>query len=156
MHTTSFWWRVPAAACLEAGVGRAGALDGLRGILRALETAATISLMCEPRDIGQSIEDGCLAGESTGTGSEFDPTLFLFDNVPGGIGLAARIHEQAAALLVRVRTLLSSCACERGCPQCVGATDPGVASPPPTGGGPVSSRKRASMLVLDRLLRADA
>ncbi|NUP10334.1 MAG: DEAD/DEAH box helicase [Polyangiaceae bacterium] len=154
MHTTSFWWRVPAGACLEAGVGRAGALDGLRGILRALETAATIALMCEPRDIGQSIEDGCLAGESSGTGSEFDPTLFLFDNVPGGIGLAARIHEQAAALLVRVRTLLSKCACERGCPQCVGAIDAATAIP--TGAAVVHSRKRAAMLVLERLMRADA
>ncbi|MBK6513683.1 MAG: DEAD/DEAH box helicase [Polyangiaceae bacterium] len=160
MHTTSFWWRVPAGVCLEAGVGRAGALDGLRGILRALETVATIALMCEPRDIGQAIEDGALAGEVGGTGSEFDPTLFLFDNVPGGIGLAARIHEQAPVLLVSVRALLSRCACEHGCPLCVGAVDglppiPAAAKAAGVDLALAGSRKRSSMRVLERLMRGD-
>ncbi|NUO54856.1 MAG: DEAD/DEAH box helicase, partial [Polyangiaceae bacterium] len=103
MHTTSFWWIVPAGLCLDAGLSRGAAVDGLRGILRALETVATVALMCDPRDIGQSLEDGCLGvsdvaseAASVSPGREltygFDPTLFLFDNEPGGIGLAASIH----------------------------------------------------------------
>lgn len=162
MHTTSVWWKVPAEACLASGMGRAAALDGLRGILRALETTATIALMCEPRDIGQSIEDGALSSsawaDQPGADAEaFDPTLFLFDNIPGGIGLAARIYERAPELIEGVRGLLSRCECERGCPLCVGAVDASVviggtgaanANSAPMG----LSRKRAALTLLDLLL----
>jgi DEAD/DEAH box helicase domain-containing protein len=161
MHTTSFWWIVPAGLCLDAGLSRGAAVDGLRGILRALETVATVALMCDPRDIGQSLEDGCLgvsdvASEASSVSPSaeltygFDPTLFLFDNVPGGIGLAPRIHEQAPELLARVRHLLTKCGCEAGCPLCVGA----VEAPPPhvPGRPPTETRKRSSLVLLERLL----
>ncbi len=152
MHTTSFWWTVPAKLCLDAGLGRAAAIDGLRGILRALETVATIALMCEPRDIGQSLEDGSLGadtivGPSATNDSGFDPTLFLFDNVPGGVGLAARIYEESPELITRVRALLGRCSCEIGCPLCVGAVE---ALPAPPGLLP-HSRKRAALALLDRI-----
>ena len=164
MHTTSFWWTVPSAVCLDAGLSRASALDGLRGILRALETVATLSLMCDPRDIGQSIEDGDLGTGGTTPGATpittgdltvgFDPTLFLFDNVPGGIGLAPRIFEQAPELLVRVRQLLQRCDCPNGCPLCVGAVDPSMVVPgaEPTGAALPQGRKRSALLLLDRLV----
>ncbi len=159
MHTTSFWWVVPAALCLDAGLSRAAAIDGLRGILRGLETVATVSLMCDPRDIGQSLEDGCLgatdgdlaAAPSPSAGGPtygFDPTLFLFDNVPGGIGLAARIHEQAPELLSRVRQLLLRCGCDVGCPLCVGAVEAVVPFP----GRAQADRKRSSLVLLERLV----
>ena len=136
MHTTSFWWTVPASVCAETGLPRATIIDGLRGILRALETVATIALLCEPRDIGQALEDGMLEpgdpdyatriNAGVTMSQEFDPTLFLFDNVPGGIGLAPRIYERAPELLGLVKTLLERCRCEAGCPLCVG---PVVSSP---------------------------
>ncbi|NUO48893.1 MAG: DUF1998 domain-containing protein, partial [Polyangiaceae bacterium] len=80
----------------------------------------------------------------------FDPTLFLFDNVPGGIGLAARIHEQAPELLARVRHLLTKCGCDAGCPLCVGAVDAPLPQVP--GRAPVETRKRSSLILLERLL----
>ncbi len=156
MHTESFWWTVPARECLAIGLGRAAAIDGLRGILRALETVATIALMCEPRDLGQSLEDGSLGDDPRLMGPEvpgegaFDPTLFLFDNVPGGVGLSARIYEQAPELLVRVGTLLGRCSCEAGCPLCVGATEASAPLPDQ----PPHSRKRAASLLLARLMTA--
>ena len=33
----------------------------------------------------------------------FDPTIFLYDNVPGGVGLAARLFDQRDELLRRAR-----------------------------------------------------
>jgi len=160
MHTTSFWWTVPAAVCLDAGLSRGAALDGLRGILRALETVATLALMCDPRDIGQSIEDGELGGALPPTESatpspvsQFDPTLFLFDNVPGGIGLAPRIFEQAPELLRRVRGLLRACECDFGCPLCVGAVEADVVVPPSANdGASARGRRGAAIRLLDRLL----
>jgi DEAD/DEAH box helicase domain-containing protein len=147
MHTTSFWLTVPEALCEELGMGRAAAIEGLRGVAVALETVATLALMCDPKDLGQTIGDGS-DGETAPTGghvpdSGFDPTVFLFDNVPGGVGLAERIFERADALVASARLLVMSCACEGGCPMCVGATE--------TPGG---ARKRATLGMLALVLHA--
>jgi DEAD/DEAH box helicase domain-containing protein len=147
MHTTSFWLTVPETICLEMGLGRAAAIEGMRGIGKALETVATLALMCDPRDIGQTLGDGGDDGElppqaSGGAHVGFDPTIFLFDNVPGGVGLAERIYERAHELLSRTRQLIKHCACKAGCPMCVGATsiDP--------------VRKKASLGLLDSIFDA--
>src|SRR6185436_7401507 len=89
MHTTSFWLAVPEALFARMPVpGRATGIDALLGIGRALETVATIGLMCEPHDIGQALEDKgpTDAGVTRAEARHFDPTLFLFDHVPGGVG----------------------------------------------------------------------
>jgi DEAD/DEAH box helicase domain-containing protein len=82
--------------------------------------------MCDPRDLGRTLGDGEDEGAAPGrdphaqrTGG-FDPTLFLFDAIPGGVGLAQRIHERARELVERTRTLITSCGCKAGCPACVG------------------------------------
>jgi DEAD/DEAH box helicase domain-containing protein len=128
MHTTSFRLTVPEALCLELGMGRAAAIEGLRGIAVALETVSALALMCDPRDLGQTLgddgeENGAPAGGGRVPQPGFDPTLFLFDNVPGGVGLAERIFEQGAELLARARLLVRGCDCVDGCPACVGATE---------------------------------
>jgi DEAD/DEAH box helicase domain-containing protein len=120
MHTTSFWVTVPES--IFSDIGRASATDALHGIGRALETVATIALMCEPRDIGQALGDKSPATRSS-RGERFDPTLFLFDHIPGGVGLAERIFEMAGALLERTRTMIAGCPCDGGCPGCVGPTE---------------------------------
>ncbi len=145
MHTTSFWLTVPESLCEELSMGRAAAIEGLRGIAVALETVATLALMCDPRDLGQTIGDDGEEGGPAGGGRVpqpgFDPTLFLFDNVPGGVGLAERIHERAAELVTRSRQLIQGCGCEGGCPMCVGATE-----------SPGGVRKRAALGLLARIL----
>ena len=50
----------------------------------------------------------------------FDPTLFLFDRIPGGVGLAPALFRQTEELVERTHTLVSSCACRSGCPGCIG------------------------------------
>ncbi|HEX5098780.1 MAG TPA: Zn-binding domain-containing protein, partial [Polyangiaceae bacterium] len=131
MHTTSFWLTLPETLVASLGAPRAEAVDALRGIGHALETVASVALMCDPRDLGRTLGDGEDEGEAPGrdpfakrTGG-FDPTLFLFDSIPGGVGLAERIHERAPELLGRTRTLIASCACQGGCPACVGPGDVG-------------------------------
>ena len=147
MHTTSFWLTVPEALCEELGMGRAVAIDGLRGIAVALETVATLALMCDPRDIGQTIEDAHAArvplSEREGTGI-YEPTAFLFDNVPGGVGLAERVYERSAELLASARVLIRGCACTEGCPMCTGATET------------VDGKKKRAALGLLELLMSNA
>jgi DEAD/DEAH box helicase domain-containing protein len=50
----------------------------------------------------------------------FEPTLYLYDNQPGGIGLSERLFEVLAPLVVRARETLGACPCQAGCPSCVG------------------------------------
>jgi DEAD/DEAH box helicase domain-containing protein len=54
---------------------------------------------------------------------EIDPTLFLFDAQPGGVGLSERIFEIAPTLFGRARDLIAKCPCSAGCPACVGPTE---------------------------------
>ena len=150
MHTTSFWLTVPEP--IVRALGRATAVDALLGLGRALETVATIALMCEPHDIGRAIADQGAAAERAA--EHFWPTLFLFDHVPGGVGLAERIFEQAGRLIESARALIAGCSCESGCPACVGPTEGSSASPAssPTQG----QRKTAALELLARFFAIDA
>ncbi len=69
MHTTAFWLTVPESVCAEMPSGRAAAIDGLRGVGQALETVATLALMCDPRDLGTTLGDTDLDGaDASGLG----------------------------------------------------------------------------------------
>ena len=45
--------------------------------------------------------------------------VFIYDGVPGGVGLAERGFEIIEQLLQKVEELLAGCDCEEGCPACV-------------------------------------
>ena len=48
------------------------------------------------------------------------PNLYLYDRYPGGIGQSAPLYRLAPRLLRQTAELLAACACEAGCPSCVG------------------------------------
>ncbi|MBM3463881.1 MAG: DUF1998 domain-containing protein, partial [Armatimonadetes bacterium] len=50
----------------------------------------------------------------------FEPTVFLYDNYPGGIGFSATLYDLHATLVAHARDILQACGCEEGCPSCVG------------------------------------
>ena len=131
---------MPEALCEELGIGRAAAIEGLRGIAVALETVSALALMCDPRDLGQTLgddgeENGAPAGGGRVPQPGFDPTLFLFDNVPGGVGLAERIHERAAELFTSARQLVRGCVCPDGAPGVRGGDGDGGRAPQAGGAG---------------------
>jgi DEAD/DEAH box helicase domain-containing protein len=133
MHTTAFWLTVPEEIVAGVDAGRGAAIDALRGIGVALETVSTLALMCDPRDLGATMGDAAVdeAGATDGVPRKvrggpqpgYNPTLFLYEHVPGGIGLAERIFEQREALIARAFRLIESCDCKSGCPACVGPGD---------------------------------
>jgi DEAD/DEAH box helicase domain-containing protein len=53
-------------------------------------------------------------------GRTFRPTVFLYDNFPGGIGLSAPLFERADEVVARARAVVEACTCRSGCPACVG------------------------------------
>jgi DEAD/DEAH box helicase domain-containing protein len=132
MHTMAFWLTLPDDALAGAASGRSAAIDGLRGVGVALETVSTLALMCDPRDLGSAMGD---AGDENDDGPDaarmpqrarggprpgYRPTLFLYEHVPGGTGLAERIWEQRDVLLAQTRQMIAGCPCPAGCPACVG------------------------------------
>jgi len=126
MHTQSFWLTLPEEFVAQLPLTRASVIDGLRGLGQALEAVSALALMCDPRDINRTIGDGGTGDSAPGrdpfsgkTGG-FDPTLFLFDAIAGGIGLSIRIFERSKELLSRSRQLIVGCGCKTGCPACVG------------------------------------
>lgn len=50
----------------------------------------------------------------------FEPTVYLYDNFPGGIGFSSQLFDSFPELLTRVGERIGDCACEAGCPSCVG------------------------------------
>lgn len=75
-------------------------------------------------------------------GEEFEPTLFLYDNFPGGVGFSPQIYDRFPELLAHAKRLLGECQCEAGCPSCIG---------PPTEVG-----DRAKAIALELLNSVDA
>jgi DEAD/DEAH box helicase domain-containing protein len=131
MQTTSVWLTFDPT--LLAGVSRVReeVVDGLRALTHLLHHLAPIFLLCDVRDVGAWLGDGApseagvvATRESTRArlirAPEFTPTIYLYDNQPGGIGLAERIFEVLPELLGRGRETLDACACRAGCPSCVG------------------------------------
>jgi DEAD/DEAH box helicase domain-containing protein len=124
MHTTAFWLTLPEELVESCAGGRAAAIDALRGAGRALETVATLALMCDGRDFGIAMGDATAARDDVTPRRGYEPTLFLFEHVPGGTGLSERVYEQRTALLAAAMELIARCACDAGCPACVGPGDP--------------------------------
>ena len=125
LHTTAFWVTLPEASLAPVAAPRPAVLEALRGIGNALHTVACVGLMMDPHDLSRALgsadEQGGAAG--SGGGPLFNPTMFLYDSIPGGVGLASRLFEQRLDLLQRALSLLDHCPCEDGCPGCIGPRD---------------------------------
>jgi DEAD/DEAH box helicase domain-containing protein len=110
MHTTSTWLVPPAE--LVNRYDR-DTLDGaLIGLARVTRTIGALLLMCDPRDLGVLAQ---VQAPFTG-----QPTLYLYDAVPGGVGLSERLHDLWDDLLAMGRDAVRDCPCTDGCPGCVG------------------------------------
>ena len=140
MHTTSYWFTIPRDLLNRLPYTQADLIDGLSGLAYSLHHLAAILLMADLHDIDRCIGDK--SGEwfvRHGTGSRlitaspkitpgmtdimidaFDPTVFIFDAYPGGIGFSDLLYEEHDRLLTSARNLIESCTCTHGCPSCVG------------------------------------
>jgi DEAD/DEAH box helicase domain-containing protein len=139
LHTTSFWLHFPDSFLARfPDLSPAEKQNGLTGLANVLRTVAALLLMCDPRDLGIAITEDI----SKGTRS-YEPDLFLYDNYPGGIGQSAPLYKLTPKLLGGAMDVLRSCACDAGCPACLGPI------------GEVGERgKEAAMRILGELVNA--
>ena len=121
-HTTAFWLTFAEDFVQSQPEPRAVVVDALRGLSKAMHVVGAVGLMIDPRDLGRTLgnrnEDEAPPGKGQGPG--FDPTIFLYDTVAGGIGLASRLFEEREEVLRRARHLIETCECDEGCPGCIG------------------------------------
>jgi DEAD/DEAH box helicase domain-containing protein len=160
MHTTSYWITLKRPLLESLPFSISERQSGMFGLLHALESVATLLLMCDRRDLGTAIgENPPAPGESVilSQGDKdlggvspilpresefFEPNLYLYDAYPGGIGFSEPLFRAHNLLMEKTRELISSCECEQGCPSCVGPT-----------GGLAPRAKEAALAILDRLCR---
>ncbi|MGI8704058.1 MAG: DEAD/DEAH box helicase [Candidatus Limnocylindrales bacterium] len=110
LHTTAYWIGLEGPAWREWPREE---LDvALVGSGRALQTVASVLLMSDPRDLG-------LVAQVRSPHAE-RPLIYLYDGVPGGVGLAERLYERHEELVAGARDLVADCPCEQGCPACTG------------------------------------
>ena len=144
LHTTALWWQLPQAVLLHAFASKQDALDGFLGAAHALHIVATVAVMADARDLQKSVGDGhgawfatqggdghgrvteadgrAIAGGDAAfvVGTQFTPTVYLYDNFPGGVGLSEPLWQRQSELLQRAHELVRDCDCAAGCPACVG------------------------------------
>ena len=155
MHTTAFWLTLERPLVESLPFSLSDRQSGMFGLLHALESIATLLLMCDGRDLGTAIGE-----RPPSPGSEieweespdlesvtalaekefFEPNLYLYDAYPGGIGFSEPLYRAHQLLLAKTRELIAACPCDNGCPSCV---------------GPVGERgeraKEAALAILTRL-----
>lgn len=148
-HTTSFWLTFSADLIQRLNlqsVEMEAALSGTRNVLRIV---SAVHAMCDPRDLGATIgsangeawvrqgdkellsvlgganddtPEGHVDAQQTSAALDegYDPTIFIYDEYPGGTGLAEQLFADAPTLLAAALRLVERCNCTTGCPSCVG------------------------------------
>lgn len=152
LHTMSYWLTLASSRFGDLAEPPDRWARIVHGAGQVLHTAASLHLMCDPRDldlcVGSVAEDRWLVRgfdgvevrepgtQPPGAGAPgrvgptlYNPTLFLYDRFPGGVGFGEGLFEGHDALMRLALDLVAGCACERGCPSCVG--------PPAAGEEPV-------------------
>jgi DEAD/DEAH box helicase domain-containing protein len=155
MHTTSYWITLERTLLDALPFSVSERQSGMFGLLHALESVATLLLMCDRRDLGAAIgerppapgaeHDAIVSvrmedAVSADAKEFFEPNLYLYDAYPGGIGFSEPLFRTHDLLVKKTRELIAACECEDGCPSCVGPA------------GDLAPRaKEAALAILDRL-----
>jgi DEAD/DEAH box helicase domain-containing protein len=109
LQTTAYWLTAGAAS---QGWRRSDLDVALIGVGRAMQAVAAVLLMVDPRDLG-------LVSQVRSPHHQ-EPTVYLYEAVPGGVGLSERLFERHDELLVGAADLIAGCDCASGCPSCTG------------------------------------
>ncbi len=157
MHTTSYWLRLERGLVESLPFSVSERQSGMFGLLHAMESVATLLLMCDGRDLGMAIGErpptmGDDAAKFAPVRFEdiasakmkefFEPNLYLYDAYPGGIGFSEPLFRAHELLMEKTRELIAGCECEEGCPSCVGPA-----------GDLVPRAKEAALAILERVCR---
>ena len=110
MPTEACWWAM--GEDVTADIGMDDLQGGMLGLANAMRQILPLYLMCDPHDL-------CVQYRVRDPFTK-KPTLLVFDNYAGGIGLSERVYRMRGLVFPEIRALIENCSCEAGCPSCVG------------------------------------
>ena len=126
------WGRVPS--------------EGLLGLSNVLREVVPLFVMCDPLDIGTTVNAGSTTGQA----------VYLYDKYPGGLGFSLKSYDLIEEIMMAALELINSCSCESGCPSCVGSPIPPFSQlDPDTGGRGMIPDKEAALVILHSLLQIE-
>ena len=132
MHTTAMWWTLPDELC--ARFDSDALKNGMLAVTNLLRIVAPLYLMCAPQDVAVLYQVKSPITDK--------PTVILYDNCPGGVGLAHKAYGMQGLLLEKALQIVTDCPCEQGCPSCAGPV------------GEIGAEgKKISMILLKELIR---
>jgi len=111
METVGIWFTLSEEiqkALRNYGFELSGGIHGLGHILTSITSIYTL---CESHEIGNI---NTAVHKSTG-----EPTVFLYDRLPGGAGYCKKAFEAFPDLVEDAYEIITKCTCEKGCPGCI-------------------------------------
>ena len=111
MHTSSSWLSFQ----LSTQWSEAELTEAMVGAAYAMNAFIPLFIQCDSSDV-------MVVPQVKATHNE-QPTFFVYDKYPGGIGLSEKVYELWEDLLTKSLQHVASCQCESGCPSCIGPQD---------------------------------
>ena len=119
LDTDAFMLCIDEEFAAKVGLKRGGNSAALPGLAGLLKQVAPLFVKAAPSDFGTSTEIRSPRFEC--------PTLYLFDDHPGGVGLVEQVFRGRAEVLRACLEVVLGCPCRSGCPSCVGPAKSGGA-----------------------------
>ncbi len=110
MHTSAFWLAFRPESL--GGMLPSAIQAGLLGLSHLVPEVASLHLMGDPRDLRAVSQIKAPFTEL--------PTLFLYDNFPGGVGYSEEIYRIYRNIFLAAKKVITQCPCIEGCPSCIG------------------------------------
>ncbi|MBI9075947.1 MAG: DEAD/DEAH box helicase [Desulfatibacillum sp.] len=134
-ETQGLWFEIPAHSQKAAEDKFLHFMGGIHAIEHAAIGILPLIVMADRNDLG---------GISTPFHPQVGgPAVFIYDGVPGGVGLSLSAFDKATELLSKTIQAIRSCKCETGCPSCVHS--------PKCGSGNRPIDKEASLFILESI-----
>lgn len=122
--TESTWLEIPEAVVhvyrsllQRNNLGELVRNNHFDGLAYAVKNAAIMVTMASRDDIDTAMSDNALIPDEF---SEEHVYLFIYDKYVGGLGYSEKIYDQIPRILENAIRMVKGCACEDGCPACVG------------------------------------
>ena len=143
LPTTAFWLTPAAAVRTEMKAAGHRPSEGLCGLRNLAVVALPMVAMCDSRDISGVVDSKNLGSSS----------MILYDRYPGGLGYSEKGYTEIETLLAICRQMVVECACDDGCPSCVGLPNlrPAIHSDPDLMRGYPIPNKAATIRLLELL-----
>ena len=137
LDTEAFVLTLSEESAAELGLSGGDRGAAWHGVGHLVRRVAPLYVRCQPSDLGISTQVKSPHFKR--------PSLYLYDRVQGGVGLAELLFQGHRDVLRAALDVARACACDRGCPACVG---------PPEEIGPLG--KETAVRVLEHLVEGPA